>query len=372
MPKSHKKDPKKPFDVHRTLPDRHRQPRRPTNVPPTEVLKTSMPWWKRGLLIVGALLFALLLTVVVWDAINISRASNQMFGSGNLFSLLGTKSLQGSERGRVNILLVGYSKDDPGHPAAKLTDSIILLSLSTKNHTGYMLSIPRDLYVQIPHFGYAKINEAYQDGSISLLRRVVSRSFKVPIDYYVILNYGAVRETVNALGGIDIKVKSQDKRGLYDPNINKLDGGPLRLKNGWHHLDGQTALNYTRARGDDYRAYGFAAADFDRTQHQRQVLAAIKGELSWALVLNPLQNGKLFQAIAKNVKTDVRTGEARPLFGLFHGVKDKDLKSVSLNKLDGQNLLASYATPVGSSALIPAAGLNDYSQIRAAIDKLNR
>jgi anionic cell wall polymer biosynthesis LytR-Cps2A-Psr (LCP) family protein len=92
-----------------------------------------------------------------------------MFGSGSLFELASTQPLRGSERGRVNVLLIGYSVDDPGHPAAKLTDSLMVLSMSTSSHKGYILSIPRDLYVNIPGHGYAKINEAYQDGGPSCL-----------------------------------------------------------------------------------------------------------------------------------------------------------------------------------------------------------
>lgn len=365
---------KQRFDVHRTLPDRHFQSARPSDSLPSKESKPSMLRWKKTLLAITALILAFAIFVAGWDAVNISRASSQLFGPGNLASLIFSKHLKGSERGRVNILLVGYSKDDPGHSGGKLTDSILVLSLSTKKHTGYMLSIPRDLYVNLPHFGHAKINEAYQDGGITMLRQVITKNFGLPIDHYVIINYTAVREIVNALGGIDIKVKSQDKRGLYDPNINKHDGGPLRLTNGWHHLDGQTALNYSRARGDpssDGRlSYGFAGSDFDRTQHQRQVLAAIQNKIGWLLVLNPLKNGKLFQALAKNIKTNIKTDEARPLFGLFHGVKDSDLKSVGLNKLNGQDLLSSYAAPGGSSALAPAAGLDNYSQIQAALAKL--
>lgn len=290
-----------------------------------------------------------------------------MFGNGNLFSLLGSGNLKGSEAGRVNMLLVGYSVDDPGHAGANLTDSIILLSMSTTNKTGYMLSIPRDLYVNIPGFGYAKINEAYQDGGMGLLEQVVSNDFQVPIDYYALINYASVRDTVNALGGITVTIASQDPRGLYDPNISPADGGPLKLANGPQTLNGQTALNLTRARGDAYDSYGFAQADFDRTQHQRQVLTAIKDKLNWKLVLNPRKNSQILDAVATNVKTDMAASEARPLFGLFNSIPSAKLQSLNLRDLGGHNYLDSYTTVYGQSALVPAAGLSDYSQIDAAL-----
>jgi polyisoprenyl-teichoic acid--peptidoglycan teichoic acid transferase len=272
----------------------------------------------------------------------------------------------------VNVLLVGYSIDDPGHPGANLTDSIILLSLSTASKTGYMLSIPRDLYVKIPGFGYGKINEAYLDGGVSLLEQVITSDFQTPINYYALINYASVRDSVNALGGISVNIQSQDPAGLYDPNISPADGGPLKLANGPQQLDGQTALNLTRARGDAYGSYGFAQADFDRTQHQRQVLTAIKNKLSWKLVLNPRKNSQILDAFANNVKTDVGISAIRPLFGLFNSIPSSALASLSLRDFNGRNYLTGYTTVYGQDALIPAAGLSDYSQIDSALNQLNQ
>ena len=342
----------------------------PTKVDENLTHKPSI--FKKSAAVLLLALFLLVILLGVWDARNISQASQKMFGSGNLFQLLGSESLKGSERGRVNMLLVGYSVDDPGHPGASLTDSIILLSMSTTSKTGYMLSIPRDLYVKIPGYGYAKINEAYKDGGMQLLEQVVSDDFQMPIDYYALINYASVRDTVNALGGITVNIASKDPRGLYDPNISPADGGPLKLPNGIQTLSGQTALNLTRARGEAYDSYGFAQADFDRTQHQRQVLTAIKDRLNWKLVLNPWKNGKILNAMATNVKTDISAGEARPLFGLFNSIPSSSLQSLSLRNLNGHNYLSSYTTDYGQSALIPAAGLNDYSSIDSVLNSLGQ
>lgn len=355
------------YNVHRNLPSAG-QPS-PSLEP---AVKPPKSLWRKALR-AGLLLIAALLAVgLIWNAINLSRAGGQVFGSGSLLSYVFSDDPRGSQRGRVNILLTGYSADDPGHPGAKLTDSIMVLSLNTRQHTGYMLSVPRDLYVQLGGLGYRKINEAYIHGGIKLLKDTVSQKLAIPIDYFAVINYAAVRDTVNALGGVTVQIKSPDKRGLYDPNISKADGGPLKLPNGANTIDGQTALNLTRARGDHYLSYGFPMADFDRTQHQRQVLLAIKDRLGWGLVLNPLKNGRFFSAIGSHVRTNIPAAEVRPLFGLFNKIGLEDLKSYSLNKIGGQNLLASYAAPGGLSALRPAAGLDDFSQVQAAIRKLNQ
>src|SRR5438105_482120 len=133
---------KQAFDVHRTLPNPHSANGRPT---PLEPLKAERSGWKKWLISLLLTLLGISLLIGIWDAVNISRASKSVFGSGNLFSLI-SESEAKSQNNRINLLLVGYSVDDPGHPGASLTDSIILLSMSTEGHSGYMLSIPRDLY----------------------------------------------------------------------------------------------------------------------------------------------------------------------------------------------------------------------------------
>jgi LCP family protein required for cell wall assembly len=378
------KPPKQPkaFDVHRTLPANPRQAaaqhapkkavRRPSAILAPEVtnVKKRRFTWKRlfASIILGSFLFVIF--IAVWDARNVSQASAKMFGSGNLAELVSPSSLKGSDQGRVNVLIVGYSVDDPGHQGASLTDSIMLLSMSTTTHTGYMLSIPRDLYVKIPGYGAAKINEAYKDGGMALLEQIIETNFQTHVDYSALLNYTAVRDSVNALGGATVNIQSPDPRGLYDPNISPADGGPLKLANGPQTVDGQTALNLTRARGDAYGSYGFPRADFDRTEHQREVFAAMKGKLTWHLILDPRKNGEVFDAFANNVKTDVTLGAVRPLYQLFNSIPDSQLQSVSLNNFNGKNLLAS--TYYEGSTLSPAAGVNDYSDIVQALSQLNQ
>lgn len=326
------------------------------------------------------LVFLFLLGIGIWDAVSLSRASQKMFGNGNLLSLLGGDLAEHS--GRTDILLAGYSADDPGHSGADLTDSIMLISLDRSTGKSYILSIPRDLYVDIPGFGYAKINEAYEDGQqesfsesgyaaggMGLLEKVVTTDFNVPIDYYALIDYAALRDTVNAVGGITINIQSSDPRGIYDPSTDYTSTSCCALAdypNGPVTLDGKQALNLARARGDAYGSYGFDQADFDRTEHQRQMLVALKQKVvHWNVILNPLKTGHLFDGMANNVKTDLSTGNVLPLFNLFN--KSKDIQSYSLRDLNGQNYLTSYG-----GALIPIAGIDDYSQIQSALSQASQ
>ena len=302
---------------------------------------------------------------------------------GGLFSVLTSTHLRGEDVGRVNILLAGNSADDIGHNGGQLTDSIMIISIDTKNKTAYMMSIPRDLWVDIPDYGHAKINEAFVDGEegkfnengyfpggMGLLQQTIEQNFDINLNYYALVDYNAMKQMVDAVGGIDITVKSTDKRGLYDPSIDWTTHGPMvKLSNGTHHLNGQQALDLARARGDAYGSYGFAGADFDRTTHQRQELLALKSRiLSTGTLANPAKLSSLFDALGKNVKTDFTLGEVRRLNDL--GKDMGAIQSIGLNNVGGKNLLTSYTTPLGQSALIPAAGVDDFSDIQATIKRL--
>lgn len=302
---------------------------------------------------------------------------------GGLFSVLSSTKLKGEDVGRVNILVAGNSADDIGHNGGNLTDSIMILSLDTKNKTAYMMSVPRDLYVDIPGNGHAKINEAYVDGEnekfsengyfpggMGLLQQVIEQNFDVDLNYYALVNYTALKDMVNAVGGIDITVKSTDPRGLYDPSIDWTTRGPLvKLSNGVHHLNGEQALDLSRARGDAYGSYGFPASDFDRTNNQRQELVALKSKVtSTGVLTNPAKLSSIFDAIGTNVKTDFTLGEVRRAYDISKDVSS--IQSIGLNNVHGKNLLTSYTTPLGQSALVPAAGEDDFSDIQAAIKQL--
>lgn len=376
--------PNKQIQTGRSLPTKFssynpsRQTAPPPLSPPNSDQVTPKAWRrivKRFIVSFLLLLISFGLVIGIWDARNISAATQKMFGSGNLFSLINATSLMSDVNRRVNVVIAGYSADDPGHAGATLTDSIMLLSMKQSSRSGYMLSIPRDLYVDIPGFGHAKINEAYKDGGMDLLVQTVQNIFDTQIGYYALVNYTAVRSVVEALGGIDVTIRSPEGR-LYDPNIDYTTGGPLvDLSNGTHHLNGQQALNLTRARGDylpntPATPIGFGQSDFQRTADQRLVFTAIKSKLNWKLILDPRKNGKILNALANNVKTDVSIDEVRPLFDLFNSIPNSKLQSLSLRDLNGHNYLAS--TNYAGSTLVPAAGLDDYSQINSALAQFNQ
>ncbi len=330
--------------------------------------------------IIKRVLLLLLLVIILgggWVGWKFLRDATKLF-HGNIFGLFSSHQLNGESTGRVNILLAGDSADDPGHQGADLTDSIMVVSLDTKNDTGFMLSIPRDLWVNIPGFGYQKINAAYEDGQsesfsasgypnggMGLLEEVITEDFGIPINYYALIDYSAFRDAVNAVGGITVNIQSPDPRGLYDPNAN------LNLPNGEVTLTGQEALNLARARGDGYGAYGFPQADFDRTEHQRQMLVAVEQKaLSAGVLSNPLKVGQLFDALGNNVQTDFQTNDVQSLYSILKKTNINNVQSLTFSESGTNPLLKNYETPDGQDTLIPTVGIGNYSELQAYYDGL--
>lgn len=362
--------------------DHHRR-----RMPASETIVKRV-WWRRLRQRITLKRFVITLALLMlliggWLGGKFVYNAHKLFG-GNILSIFSTTKLKGEDNGRVNILLAGNSADDVGHDGAKLTDSIMLISLDTKKNKAFLLSIPRDLWVHIPKDGHQKINAAYvvgdsnnftaggyPSGGMGELEQIVSQDLGITINYYALIDYSAIRQAVDAVGGIDVTIKSNDPRGLYDPSIDYATNGPLvKLTNGVHHLTGQQALDLGRARGDAYNSYGFAASDFDRTQHQRQMMVALKTKTeSVGVLANPAKLSSLSDAAGNNIKTDFNLSEVHRLYDLSKQINNNDIQSLSLNNINGKNLLASYTSSDGQAALIPAAGIDNFYDIQAFIKK---
>lgn len=329
------------------------------------------------------ILLALIVLVVViaglfgWTFYSIA---SRLTGESNPYTILRTILPQPVKlsNGRVNILLAGYSADSLHHQGADLTDSIMIISINPKSSQAVMISVPRDLWVNIPGNGYSKINAAYEDGlwqkfqqpgyfngGMGLLQQVIEHDFGIKLDYYALINYAAIKDGVNAIGGITINIQSPDPRGIYDPYTH------IKLPNGPNKLNGQEALDLARTRGDGPGAYGIPNADFTRTQYQQEMLLALKEKAASASsILDPLTVVRLANAVGNNVQTDLNIGQLETLNGYVHKIHKQNVRQITLNNYNGQDLLMNYYTPNGQDALIPAAGFDQYSAISNVLRQL--
>jgi polyisoprenyl-teichoic acid--peptidoglycan teichoic acid transferase len=375
-----------PSLINRPLPAYLNNPasnqQKPTIISSSKDKKPRRKWSKKRKIVTTILSILLIIGVVVavFGASLLGKL-NKVF-HGNLFSdasaFLNTQPLKGESSGRVNILLAGNSADDVGHDGGNLTDSIMIVSINTKDHTGFMLSIPRDLWVDIPTLGHQKINSAitvsdfnspgYPSNGMGQLEQIIQTQLGIPINYYVLIDYAAIRDGVNAVGGITVNIQSSDPRGLYDPSVDYVTRGPLvKLTNGQHTLNGEQALDLARARGDASGSYGFELSDFTRTQNQRMMLTALAQKVKTAGVLtNPIRISQLFSALSNNVHTDLSLNNVFRLAQITKPMDITNVQSVSYSYTGMNPLLKGHVDPAsGQDALIPSAGVDNFSQLQA-------
>jgi hypothetical protein len=189
------------------------------------------------------------------------------------------------------------------------------------------------------------------------------------------MDYGAFKDSVNAVGGISINVQSSDPRGLYDCSIDYSNGQHLvDLSNGVHSLNGEQALDLARARGDCYGSYGFSNSDFQRTQDQREMFIAIAEKAkSLGIITNPAKVSDLFNALGNNVQTDLSLPDLLALIQLTKGTNPANAKSYSFSStLTGGSdpLLTDYTSSSGQDAIIPTAGIGNFSGLTQYYEQL--
>jgi polyisoprenyl-teichoic acid--peptidoglycan teichoic acid transferase len=183
--------------------------------------------------------------------------------------------------GRVNVVFFGLRGGDPNDGDCPLcTDTIMLLTVDPLTKTAGMLSIPRDMWVNIPGYGYNRINTAWTigesarlpGGGAGLAMQTVSQFIGVPVDYYVQVDFGTFVSFINLIGGIDVYV---EQRMVLDPQGEGPDHFVLK-PGGYRHLNGKRALAYARCRDE---SKGCSGGDFGRARRQQQVILAIRDKL---------------------------------------------------------------------------------------------
>ena len=206
--------------------------------------------------------------------------------------------------GVTNILLIGNDSRENGEDGR--SDAMILLSISEKTRTVQMISFLRDMYVEIPGHDGNRLNAAYAYGGPELLMETVRENFQIPVSHYVLVNFEAFANLVDAVGGVDLELTSEEVEYVngYLVEYNQLTGRPEGTdyldtsRSGLIHLNGPQALAYTRNR--------YIGTDFGRTERQRKVLSAVIGELPKALLTNP--QGVL-DGLLSNLTTNLTRGE---------------------------------------------------------------
>ncbi|HDR4566988.1 LytR family transcriptional regulator [Bacillus paranthracis] len=197
----------------------------------------------------------------------------------------------------ISILLMGT---DQRESETSRSDSLMLFTLNPQKKSMKITSIPRDTYTEIIGKGKKdKINHAYAFGGIDMSVKTVENFLNVPVDHYIEVNMAGFKDIVDAVGGVDVN------------NDLEFTSRGSHFAKGNIHLNGETALKYTRMRYEDPRG------DFGRQMRQRQVIQAVikKG----ASVSSLASYGDVLKAIEKNVKTSLTQDQ---MFNMQKNYKD--------------------------------------------------
>ena len=217
---------------------------------------------------------------------------------------------------------------------------MIVVSVDPAHHQVTLLSLPRDLWVEIPAYGNAKIDLAYARGGAALARATVEKAFKIPIHYYAWIGLKGLVRVVDRLGGIDVDVLHPVLDDNYPNDFNASGYGTERvyLAAGPQHLDGRHALEYVRSR------HGDLLSDFGRSIRQQQVLLALQQQAEGMDPVTALPN--FARDLNGHVKTDLDLVRVTQLALFMRGLRAGDVRQAFITPFvrdatspDGQQIL---------------------------------
>jgi polyisoprenyl-teichoic acid--peptidoglycan teichoic acid transferase len=232
----------------------------------------------------------------------------------------GPESPHWDKEGRVTVLLMGLDSVTEGPPRS---DSMILVSIDPTARSAGFLSIPRDLWVDIPGFEYGKINTAYflgeahrlPGGGPALSMQTVEKFLGLPVDFYIQINYASFENLIDEIGGIEVYVPEPLNIDPLGPN-NSVD-----LEIGLHTLNGPLALAYARARNT-------AGSDYDRAERQQQVIMAVRDRILTLEMLPKLieKSPLLYRQLASGLQTNLTLDQVISLAWIAQQIPSENIR----------------------------------------------
>jgi polyisoprenyl-teichoic acid--peptidoglycan teichoic acid transferase len=211
----------------------------------------------------------------------------------------------------INILILGLDTRTPGGNGR--SDVNMIVSINNKDKTIKLASILRDTLVPIEGHDWNRINSAYVFGGPGLTINTINDVYKMDIQRYVKMDFFAIKDIIDAVGGVDIKLTEKEITYLRSYGFSVSKGAGVK------HLDGDIALAYARIRKID--------SDFQRTQRQRNVMTAALGKVRGMGVIKAIN---LMTSLLPQVKTNISTNEAIELAKGVLAMGTKDLKQLAL------------------------------------------
>ena len=275
--------------------------------------------------------------------------------------------LEGQENDRINILLTGMG--GPGHNGPFLTDTILLGSIKPSTGQIAIISIPRDLGVDIPNHGLQKINSANSYGEVkqsgegaAFAAKIISNTFNIKIPYYARVDFEAFKEIIDAVGGIKINVDKTFTDREF-PTANDAYQS-LTFTAGAQTMDGSRALQYARSRHGN----NDEGSDFARAKRQQKVLMALKEKiLSFQTLANPIRISKIINSLGNHISTNIEFSNMISLLKLGRTMEMSKIINLVFD-IQKNGYLESGKTTQGAYILSPKTG--DFKDMQKAIKNI--
>lgn len=249
----------------------------------------------------------------------------------------------------MNILLIGIDGVTDTYNRPARSDTIIMVGVNFASKSANMVSIPRDLWVPLSDLGPVtadRINTAYHYGELyglpgggpAALSTVLSDTFGLRVDRYVVVNFDSFIQGIDAIGGIDINIP----KPLHDDAYPLRDGSGtivIDFPAGQVHMDGSTALIYARIRHD--------SSDFTRMHRQQQVLFAARDKLLSPATLPRLPS--LVQVLMGAARTNMTLQDMALLGCLAPQISPQSIQSWVIDS----NMVQDTTLSDGAAVLLP-------------------
>lgn len=315
--------------------------------------------------------FAFLITVVIISIFSykvLPSDTSILSGIGRLpiikqfRQLVGMEKLNGELNDRINFLILGQG--GPGHDGPYLTDTIMLGSYKPSTNDLALISIPRDLYVNIEGHGTNKINAAnsfgetdkYNGGGSAFTAKIIEQIFGIPIHYWVRFDFKAFEEIINSLDGIEVCVDKTFTDPTYPTDDSLIE--TISFKDGCQKMDSTTALKFARSRHGN----NGEGSDFARSARQQKIIMAVKEKIfSLGFLTSPLKLNNLFNSIRNNLQTNVALSKLPDIISLTKNIDQNKIKRIVLDN-SAKGLLKADVTDQGAYVLLPR--VSDYSELK--------
>lgn len=250
---------------------------------------------------------------------------------------------------RFTVLVMGLDRRPGEQGLAFRTDTMLLVSMDPFSNSLGVLSIPRDLYVDVP--GYSQLQrvntpmvlgELRQPGyGPQLAMQTVQYNLGIRVHDYVIVDFNAFVRFVDLIGGIEMDIPYPISDPLY-PDMN-YGYDPFYIRPGRQVLDGSTALKYARTRHGDN--------DFQRATRQQAVMYAVRDRLFTADALTHLiiQAPTLWTTLSEGVYTGLTLEQIIQLALYLKNIPAENIRTGVINETYTMN----WTTPQGAAVLVP-------------------